>query len=649
MDPINPDEMKIDSRLAGGRSLGQIRCSRKEQAKKSLPQQREWLRTFAELNKMLHVDDMKEAVSASQIRRRPDLDRIFERKRLVNDFDTLIVQDLSRLTRGGATHGLQLLFKFKDVGIRLVSIVDGLIDGDETVLKAAQRFQEARATAKAIALNSRRGQLAARRMRKNSYTFNIPFGIDRLIVTEDATPLFRLRNMGDGSQQKLSPDGKTLLHTYPPNGVGERNHHKKQAHEFERLAPGDDNHVKLVNRMYRFKFKDRRNDFRISRLLNDEGLRTLRGNPWSREAVYNILVNSVYLNRAIGDQTAAGEFYMNGPSYPLPVVKEEGPLAIYRPEDDWYHEKHDPMESFLEFDAATKEEIYQWQLSQMRRRAERQKLRRGGNRHHQSAYLLSGILREKTQQWFLTGSSKGGYRWYRASRAERCPFSGHWLNRHFSAKILEAPIRPVLKEVLDSYGGILSATEAAATSFLQAQQANHAEMPSLLARREELLGQMDFWISQLKELGRAYVTSKTTPLKEEIVAVGRRIKSFEEERNTRSAHGTPDSPKLKDAIRQVAEQWDDLPMEAIRSILRILVAKMEIDYETNEVDLELRLPSWAATKPDVFLRCLEKDVHLHGLIETHSLWSVPLACYRFQYQKYQREGMTLISSKRTAA
>src|SRR5688572_30632535 len=121
MDSFSPEEMMIDPRLAEGRGLGQIRCSRKEQAKKGLVQQREWLREFARTNSMVYVTDTQEAVSATQIKKRPDLERIYERKRTLNDFDTLIVQDLSRLTRGGVQHGLEIFFKLKALGIRLVS------------------------------------------------------------------------------------------------------------------------------------------------------------------------------------------------------------------------------------------------------------------------------------------------------------------------------------------------------------------------------------------------------------------------------------------------------------------------------------------------------------------------------------------------
>jgi hypothetical protein len=647
MDGMTSEEMQIDKRLAGGSGVGQIRCSRKEQAKKSLKQQQDWLREFARLNGMEYVTDMREAVSASQTKRRPDLDRIFERKRMFNDFDTLIVQDLSRLTRGGVTHGLELFFKFKALGIRLVSLVDGLIDGDDKIIEAAQRFQEARATAKATALNSRRGTIAARKRRKIAYTFNVPFGVDRLIVTESGQPLFRLRNMSDRSQQKLSPDGKTLLHTYPPNGVGERNHHIKQADEFESFAPGAESHVKLVNRMFRHKFKDLQGEFKIARALNNEGVRTLRGKQWTHEAVNTILLNPIYLNRATGDRTAAGEFYKNGPSYPLPVTKQDGSLSIYRSESEWHHESHQEMESFLDFDRVTKEEIYNWQLAEMRRLAQRHRKPRGGNRHHNSSYILSGILREKTEKWSLTGTFKT-YRYYRACRAENRPMTGHWLNRHFSADVLEAPIRPLLKRVLDSYGGIVAATESAAKSYLEARQSTECELPTLLAQRDQLLSKVDFWVTQLADLGRDFVEVKTNPIRNEIVAINRRIRSLEQERGTAGAHARADAPKLLKSLKQVASVWNELPHAAVQSILRILVSKMEIDYQTLEVDLELRLPSWVVTQPDIFGRCLEKETLSHDLFETHTFWAVPMGAYRFLYRSRRQGGMLLLPSQHKA-
>jgi hypothetical protein len=197
------------------------------------------------------------------------------------------------------------------------------------------------------------------------------------------------------------------------------------------------------------------------------------------------------LNRATGDRKSIAEFYQNGPSYPLPATKQEGPLAEYRSEEQWHHETHEAMESFLDFDDATKKEIYDWQLSQMRRLAARHNNRRGGNRHQNSLYILSGILREKHEKWSLTGS-KRRTRCYRASRAFNRPKTGYWLNRCFNADVLEAPIKPILKQVLSSYSGIVGAMQSAANDYLCARQAMRSELPTLLAQKNQLLAQLEF-------------------------------------------------------------------------------------------------------------------------------------------------------------
>ncbi|HLL88513.1 MAG TPA: recombinase family protein [Tepidisphaeraceae bacterium] len=292
-----PEEMRIDPRLVGSRCVGQIRCSRKDQSVRSLPQQQAWLREFAAANSMVYVEDMKEAISASQTKKRPDLDRIYQRKSVINDFSVVVVQDLSRLTRGGAKHGLELYFKFKTLGIRLVSLVDGLIEGDEQIVKAARRFQEARAAVKLASLNMRRGAMAAKKKGRNGYAYTPPFAVDRLIVSLSREPLFRLRAMRDGSQQKLSPDGQTLLHTYPPNEVGQRRHHIKQADEFEDYTPGHPSDVKVVNRIFREYDLELKKYWIIARSLNDDGIPSPRGRRWHVTSVKSILRNSLYVNR----------------------------------------------------------------------------------------------------------------------------------------------------------------------------------------------------------------------------------------------------------------------------------------------------------------------------------------------------------------
>src|SRR4051812_11348943 len=114
-----------DNNLSGRRCLALVRCSTKPQAGESFPQQSAWLRDFAEENQMTYVDERREALGVTQTERRPDIDYLLQRARNERDYDTLLVQDMSWLTRGGLKHGLSLYFLFESVGVLIASIGDG--------------------------------------------------------------------------------------------------------------------------------------------------------------------------------------------------------------------------------------------------------------------------------------------------------------------------------------------------------------------------------------------------------------------------------------------------------------------------------------------------------------------------------------------
>jgi hypothetical protein len=164
-----------------------------------------------------------------------------------------------------------------------------------------------------------------------------------------------------------------------------------------------------------------------------------------------------------------------------------------------------------------------------------------------------------------------------------------------------------------------------------------------------LLQQIDFWVGQLKELGADHLSAKTNPLKEQVVAIGRRIASFEQQETLQFSNVTTSTDALCDKLKLMESAWDDLSNDALKTILKILIGRMELDFATGELDLELRLPSWAAANPTVFQTSLEEQVLQHSFFETPALWSVPLGTYRFLYAPRSDEGMILLSAEERRA
>jgi hypothetical protein len=332
----------------------------------------------------------------------------------------------------------------------------------------------------------------------------------------------------------------------------------------------------------------------------------------------------------------------------MPLVQEEGPLKIYRPESEWHRESHQMMEDFLRFDDATKAKIYESQLAEHRRKAARQPKKRGGSKHGDSPFLLSGILREATSGLRMTGMSKAVRR-YHIKWAHARPKTGDPLRRTVSALPIETPVRQIVGQLLKSYTGIATVTQSVANTYFAAKNDAVSELPALRAERDTLLSQIDFWVTQMRAIGTEQVTAKTVPLRDRLVAVGKRIAALEREDLVNRPHMSAEASTLEACLSRVAEAWDQLPNHVIKHILRIVIRKMEINFHTDEVELELQLPSWAALCPSVFTECLEKKALECHFLETPVFWAVPLGSYRFLFKPMDQGGMILLSEKPLAA
>ena len=193
--------------LQGGRYICLVRCSTNDQAQTSLPDQITLLHAYAEQRGMIHAgaDVVLDGVSGSNPGARSDLDAIVSRKRQQNDFDYLLVQDMSRLTRGGVEHGAKIEFDLNAAGIQLIFASGSLPDGDHAGIIKSVEYYSAQQYAKSVSFAVARGQMSAMLEGRMAHCLRPPYGIDRLYLSLDGRPLHIIRNLTDGSQQKLDP------------------------------------------------------------------------------------------------------------------------------------------------------------------------------------------------------------------------------------------------------------------------------------------------------------------------------------------------------------------------------------------------------------------------------------------------------------
>ena len=158
--------------------------------------------------------------------------------------DLLIVQDLSRLTRGGVVTGNHLQYRLAEAGIELLLVQDEHLGGDLGEIHATLKYMASQQQAKAIALAVTRGRIASIERGDTPPIARPPYGIDRLIVGKDGQARYILHLTADGVQLKMNPRTREVVGTFGRQDGrgsfrGARQHYRKQDDEIVLLVQGE--------------------------------------------------------------------------------------------------------------------------------------------------------------------------------------------------------------------------------------------------------------------------------------------------------------------------------------------------------------------------------------------------------------------------
>lgn len=111
--------------LQGKRYIAYARCAAKDGAEPKLEEQVRLIRQFGDSLEMQCVDEVRLAgISGWLPVMRADLRQLLARKLERDDFDVLIMQDFSRLTRTGLEGGLEIETEFANFGVRIVYLTE---------------------------------------------------------------------------------------------------------------------------------------------------------------------------------------------------------------------------------------------------------------------------------------------------------------------------------------------------------------------------------------------------------------------------------------------------------------------------------------------------------------------------------------------
>ena len=604
--------------LNGRRCICLVRCSTAEQADTSIPDQLKLLRAFAGDNGMTCVDEVVlDGVSGSLPGARTDIEAVLERKRERDDFDVLLVQDMSRLTRGGAHHGMKLEYDLNAAGIDVVFASEPMPEGDHGGIIKSVGFYAAKQYARSLSFAVARGLMSSLQDGRIAHCVKPPYGIDRLYVTADGRPLHVVRNQPDGTQQKLDPTTNAVLETYPRAlRKGRSNRYRKQGGERLLLIPGADEQVELVRQIYRRHYLDGWGGYRIAMQLNKQGVPAAGGRPWCVSSVQHVLRNTVYTGVGIANRYTQAIYHERSPNAPKATKTDRRALATrkkppqrVRPRADWVEIDHPALAEFLE--PQVRELARVAQAAYWANRASGG-TPRGGNkdRHADSDFVLKGVLRSKQGGHAMsgrgTGRRKPRLRYYGINRTIRIPTADKVLRRLVPAEPIERAVLGAVTEVLTHTPRLRELVERTVREQLNATARDGAVLEQLVAERERLREQVEFVIDSVGALSRQVAKAKVDQLEAQLRALNERIVKA-----TAAAAGATVNvgvavQVIMDRLYDMAANLHDLP-PSLRRLLSILVSRLEVDLETRTFEMELALPLWAAFDDAAYEKamCLE--------------------------------------------
>jgi hypothetical protein len=614
------------SKLNGKRYINLVRCSTHGQADTSIDDQLNVNKAFATQHGMVHVDDVVlEGVTGSIPGARRDIGQILERKATRDDFEILLVQDPSRLTRGGALHGASIEYDLRSAGIKVVYVSGDVPEGEFGDVIRGLHYTAAREHAKSISFASTRGAMSAIADGRLSYCRRPPYGVDKLFVGPDGTPHHIIRNLPDGTQVQLHPETREVIQRFGRNERhGGSRHYRKQKDERIVLIPGDDRHVEIVRRIFTRHLIKEHGYQRIAMDLNCEGIPSSTGGTWTVATIRKMLLNPIYVGLGIANRFSSAIYHMRGPDAPIRTDVDDQTLAnCRRPPQrtrrraEWHQTNEDRLDDLLEHDLKHLARAKQDQHLDAQAAGRSPKPIR--DRHRQSEYFLKGVLRSKQGDFPMTGRSAGRRkprtRYYAVGRAYSAPTADRVMQKMVPAEPIEQAVLRLLQVILTFKSDMKDAIRTSVRQQTEEWQTDHSAIANLRAEREATQRKLEFIIDELEEVGRDALKVKTDRLQAKIRSLDERIRNASAGSQRHVGNEAELVDRVTDRLAEIGSSLGDLPPLATRRLIAAFVTRAVVDLETRHVELEIRLPEWALSGQRAM--CLDGPFSRESDVEAH--------------------------------
>jgi hypothetical protein len=440
------------------------------------------------------------------------------------------------------------------------------------------------------------------------------YGVDKLIVRKDGSPVCLIRRLTDGRRERRSP--------VPPFTVEAVFDAKAKqiaplaTDERVELLPGDPFEVETVRNIFARFYRDNWGFFKIARELNDKNVPSPRGSVWHMSTIRCVIQNSTYLGIGVTCKYGTGKLSFRAVGGPKEFLeprpkgyKSDGsgmprkmPQSIIRPSEDWYQVSHPHLKDYLP------EDLRAFALADFERRCEAarsDKPRRKDRlkKRYASTYFLSGLLKLKQGNYPMVGvpscrkaeDTVLKYRYYSAARAHNTPHSDRPTGQ-IRADLIEAEILREVQDVLANPGPV----KEKIVQFVRDEQAKKGgakeKLRKLRRQKEALEAKYMTLVNEVGPRGREIFKAEVAKLEISLSQLETEIGQIEENAPCAIDDPTKVSESVLSQLADLAPFLCETNLPSLRAVMEALVSKMEFDSTTRTVDLELRLPSWAITR-----------------------------------------------------
>ncbi len=602
----------IYEQLRGKRCMVLIRVSTGKQ-EYSADRQRADTQRFASENGMIIVrEEVRENFSASVHGHMEVVESVIDEKRKSDDFEVLLAVDHSRLTREGGTEAILQWGKLKEVGILLVTVKEGIIDGPDVWMKLGLYGSANNAYADTFSRNSASGAIKAIKDGRRPHTVITPYGVDRLFLDSQGQPTYILRECAN--RDLIHINVATGQETRIPNCTGKRTHQwVKQPQERSTFIKGDSERVRIVRQIFTRRFVDQWGAYRIANELNRQGAAAPRDKMgWWLTSVLNVLQNPIYLGKGYANRMATGRYYVRSANGPLPAkpIREANGIAandpsqkvIWQPREHWIEMDYPDLADVLDEPVRSAAREYQEECMNARwerdaRRAKGARRERNRNKHADSPYFLRDVLKMKDGLEKMNGTSirnKNRTLHYYVPHVQfQRPLGG--VSHRLRADVVEGKVKELLKEVLSGTQVPLPALEQIVEQRKKLRE-NDASRESVLKEKAGIQRKLEVAIENCGAVGRDVLRDKIKSWEARLSALTQRLKAIDAAQQVDRGTAGEIAASVQAQLARLGSDLDQMPPQSLRGLAQALISRMTFDGEAREVEIEMRLPEWALAK-----------------------------------------------------